>query len=1075
MSTESARRSMSGSYKSLLNSKSPPPQKSLDNKLKSRETTDRRKSRDGQRASPLLQPRSTRVGNTDVQFNEETTRYIQACASAGIDPILDFVVALSEPTLPRCTMANLTKPLGEKQLSIIAHSLRETRSIQELDMSGNNINYQGAHEIAVALQGNQSIRLALLGENTFGSEGVKFIASVLKENTTVTELDLHSNDIGNHGAASLGDALTENQTLVKLDLHQNIIKPQGMLAISSALKVNRSLQTLNIRFNEIGNNGAIALGTALELNQTLTELDFGGNMIEALGGKALAQGMMRNSSVKKLNLRSNQIGDEGAIEFAILLRENNILEELYLGLNNISTQGAVSIGEALSVNNTLVKLDLQAVQLGHAGVLAMSDAFRTNATVTDIILDIDRLPKEDSAKIAAAVKTNTTLTEFHMGNPDRVDPDALYNILTTLRLNKFLKGLLQKTGFEEHFGKSQQSLRTMFFDGVSKKSLEGNELVTYISERLKLMEDQLSRGDVDLTPEDIMKMILPEAEYTHAFGSTKNSTTFKSPQVIQSPPTETNTTPHRVKQQERQNPNIALDFEDYQGDHSKNQPAFFTKNRSSPAYQESRLDHSMSSRSTFFPHREDETVLDDMSRVVKSTIAAREGVIKEDMNTLFRAEMDKRDEKTAQEWKGLRQQLEEEAQTRAKEQSQTLEGAVQKIEVFEHSLGQYLKDTEEKMRQMEDRMNRTAAERESQLQDQIESLKRENETLRESERKFREEELPLFLQRQIETSPIFRSMMEESTALRSQLEETRDDYTKRLESQAASIQRLQNEAEDLKQEVKEILVPSITRMDEKVKKLEKTLVSDVQDKIGEMVRQLEESEDRNAHRCKQLETTIHASQSELAAQKKVVAELTKQLEEVSRKTEEGLEALEEKDKANQKTFESLKKNVQAIVETKAHVERLSEEMEDSRAQLQRHSREIVQAKDSQNEIEAAIQDRILEMKTELQQQLTSSLLSVQKDLEENKEVTQRQVADLKDETAQANQVIARELQEMKTDVEQTTRARNDLESSSQRWEAAVDNLGRKVGEVVHRLRIIEENLRADQETSMNALQALLSD
>lgn len=278
-------------------------------------------------------------------------------------------------------------------------------------------------------------------------------------------------------------------------------------------------------------------------------------------------------------------------------------------------------------------------------------------------------------------------------------------------------------------------------------------------------------------------------------------------------------------------------------------------------------------------------------------------------------------------------------------------------------------------------------------------------------------------------------------------------------------------------------------MDDKMKKMEKTLVSDIQDKIGEMVRQLEESEERNAHRCKQLETTLHTSQSELAAQKKVVAELTKQLEgtrekleDVSRKTEEGLEALEEKDRSNQKTFESLKKNVQAIVETKAHVERLSEEMEDSRAQLQKHteklnvhSREIVQTKDSQNDMEAAIQDRILEMKTELQQQLTSSLFSVQKDLEENKGETQQQVTDLRDETAQANLAIARELQEMKTEVEQTTRARNDLESSSQRWEAAVDSLGRKVGEVVHRLRIIEENLRADQETSMNALQALLSD
>lgn len=53
-----------------------------------------------------------------------------------------------------------------------------------------------------------------------------------------------------------------------------------------------------------------------------------------------------------------------------------------------------------------------------------------------------------------------------MGNQERIDPESVYTILTTLRLNKFLKGLLEKTGFNEHvishrshlFGQSHFSL-----------------------------------------------------------------------------------------------------------------------------------------------------------------------------------------------------------------------------------------------------------------------------------------------------------------------------------------------------------------------------------------------------------------------------------------------------------------------------------------------------------------------------------------------------------------------------------------------------------------------------------------
>lgn len=120
-----------------------------------------------------------------------------------------------------------------------------------MDFSSHAITKEGAHEIAVALQGsvwshacdfkicedNRFLEVLILADNRIGSEGLMFIAEVLKENNIIKELDVRDNDIGNHGAAKMADALTQNYSIRKLDLQKNSIKAQGAIALASSFKV----------------------------------------------------------------------------------------------------------------------------------------------------------------------------------------------------------------------------------------------------------------------------------------------------------------------------------------------------------------------------------------------------------------------------------------------------------------------------------------------------------------------------------------------------------------------------------------------------------------------------------------------------------------------------------------------------------------------------------------------------------------------------------------------------------------------------------------------------------------------
>lgn len=52
--------------------------------------------------------------------------------------------------------------------------------------------------------------------------------------------------------------------------------------------------------------------------------------------------------------------------------------------------------------------------------------------------------------IATAVQSNTSLLEFRMGDQSKVDEAAVSIILATLSLNRLVRELLSRAGFQEH-------------------------------------------------------------------------------------------------------------------------------------------------------------------------------------------------------------------------------------------------------------------------------------------------------------------------------------------------------------------------------------------------------------------------------------------------------------------------------------------------------------------------------------------------------------------------------------------------------------------------------------------------
>ena len=151
------------------------------------------------------------------------------------------------------------------------------------------------------------------------------------------DLDLSWNDIGYNGAATLAIGLRSNCLLQKLNLSLNNIGKIGVEALARELLSNSILQDLNLSYNNIGDDGAKALAIGLQNNTTQLKLQLSNNKIGDNGAREFAR--LQNTALLELDLSYNNIGDDGAKGLAIGLQNNTTPLKLDLSYNKFSDNG----------------------------------------------------------------------------------------------------------------------------------------------------------------------------------------------------------------------------------------------------------------------------------------------------------------------------------------------------------------------------------------------------------------------------------------------------------------------------------------------------------------------------------------------------------------------------------------------------------------------------------------------------------------------------------------------------------------------------------------------------------------
>ena len=172
-----------------------------------------------------------------------------------------------------------------------------------------------------------------------------------------TLLDLTGNEITFEGATCLANALNNNSTLQELILYNNRLGDKGVRLLAFELSINNNtLKKLNLGFNEITDDGAQHLAQMLKTNRTLTHLWLQENHIGDRGTQLLAGVLARhNWTLELLALYSNKLLSDLSVNAMLdMLRMNQSLQQL-----NIDHCSLTEVGEAKLQEMIQSKKDFQ--------------------------------------------------------------------------------------------------------------------------------------------------------------------------------------------------------------------------------------------------------------------------------------------------------------------------------------------------------------------------------------------------------------------------------------------------------------------------------------------------------------------------------------------------------------------------------------------------------------------------------------------------------------------------------------------------------------------------------------------
>ena len=356
--------------------------------------------------------------------------------------------------------------LGDEGCSILSKGIKINKSLVTLNLSHNNIVYQGIIDIAISLNSknddgiyNSTIKKLDFSRNSITDNALVDFCEILKNepkdrfqkinfqyniitNLSINQFSEFIQRYPEQKFLSLTNRYSEENRINYLNFCKNLTNIKKIMfqnfrfnettsqLFNEILMNNENIQNIFIYYNSFFYPEDIRnIIPGIEHNQNLIQLYLTQCNIGDEGAIALSEALSKSSNIAQIHLDENKIGELGAKAISEKLLEKVSLKKLILSHNLIDSEGAFHIGQYLGDAKGIQNLFINSNKIEDKGCEYLSKGIEKNKTLVQLNINNNKITNEGIKYIAKALLDKENFMVLSVADNKITDiEDELYKL-----------------------------------------------------------------------------------------------------------------------------------------------------------------------------------------------------------------------------------------------------------------------------------------------------------------------------------------------------------------------------------------------------------------------------------------------------------------------------------------------------------------------------------------------------------------------------------------------------------------------------------------------------------------------
>jgi len=350
---------------------------------------------------------------------------------------------------PNCTLIKLNLSnnyIGDEGCSLLSQGIRKNKSLTTLNLTHNNIIYQGLIDIGISLNSknedgiyNSTIKKLNFSRNSISNNAIVDFCEILKNEPEdrFIKLNFQYNSITDLSINKFGELIQRysDQTFISLTNRITDANKENFLNYCKNLTNIKKIMFQNFRFNE---KNSKLFNEVLLNNENIENIFiYYNSCLSPEDLLTITPGIEHNETLFQVYLTQCNIGDEGTIALSNALFNNINIAHIHLDENKIGEKGAKAISEKLLGKVSLKKLILSHNVIDSKGAQHIGNNLGDAQGIQTLFINSNKIGDEGCEFLSKGIEKNNTLIQININN----------NNITNKGIKHISKALLGKENF----------------------------------------------------------------------------------------------------------------------------------------------------------------------------------------------------------------------------------------------------------------------------------------------------------------------------------------------------------------------------------------------------------------------------------------------------------------------------------------------------------------------------------------------------------------------------------------------------------------------------------------------------